>query len=66
MHLIKKCIALLLFIVVTVNAVGGCSRAPTHLPHYRRTRGDNGYKLIVADGPAGYVPGKTYNRKLEF
>ncbi|XP_017837204.1 spondin-1 [Drosophila busckii] len=44
--------------------ISACPRAPTHLPHGRRTRGDNGYKLIVADGPNGYVPGKAYNLLL--
>lgn len=50
-------------VCVTFNLAHGCTRAPTHLPHGRRTRGDNGYKLIVADGPNGYVPGKAYNSK---
>lgn len=45
------------------NVVGGCNRMPNHLPHARRIRGDNGYKLIVADSANGYVPGKTYNSK---
>lgn len=49
---------------VAISPASGCPRAPTHLPHGRRTRGDNGYKLIVADGPNGYVPGKAYNCKL--
>ncbi|XP_064537926.1 spondin-1 [Drosophila montana] len=47
-----------------ISPAAGCPRAPTHLPHGRRTRGDNGYKLIVADGPNGYVPGKAYNLLL--
>lgn len=61
--------ALVGFAVVVCLAAGaispaaGCPRTPTHLPHGRRTRGDNGYKLIVADGPNGYVPGKAYNCK---
>ncbi|XP_005181918.1 spondin-1 isoform X2 [Musca domestica] len=50
-----------LIAVICVTCVNACTRAPTHLPHGRRTRGDNGYRLIVADGPNGYVPGKTYN-----
>lgn len=52
-----------LIAVICVTCVNACTRAPTHLPHGRRTRGDNGYRLIVADGPNGYVPGKTYNSK---
>lgn len=53
-----------LLLLITINFAACCPRAPTHLPHGRRTRGDNGYKLIVADGPNGYVPGKTYNCKF--
>lgn len=50
--------------LVSAAAAAGCPRTPIHLPHARRSRGDNGYKLIVADGPNGYVPGKTYNLLL--
>ncbi|XP_037949108.1 spondin-1 [Teleopsis dalmanni] len=64
MQLFKCDIAVLLFVIATINLVAGCPRAPTHLPHGRRTRGDNGYKLIVADGAVGYVPGKTYTLLL--
>lgn len=56
-------IRLIVVIWLTISMVTACPRAPTHLNHGRRTRGDNGYKLIVADGPNGYVPGKTYNCK---
>ncbi|XP_001360711.2 spondin-1 [Drosophila pseudoobscura] len=57
-------LACLVYVWQTINAASACPRAPTHLLHGRRTRGDNGYKLIVADGPNGYVPGKTYNLLL--
>lgn len=56
--------SVLLFAILLCSiekVVGGCNRIPTHLPHARRTRGDNGYKLMVADSANGYVPGKTYN-----
>lgn len=59
-----RSVLLYLTIICCINKVlGGCNRVPTHLPHSRRTRGDNGYKLIVADSANGYVPGKTYNSK---
>ncbi|XP_055854863.1 spondin-1 [Episyrphus balteatus] len=51
----------LLVIFSLIILIGACPRAPSHLPHGRRTRGDNGYNLIVADSPNGYVPGRTYN-----
>nr|XP_016929082.1 spondin-1 [Drosophila suzukii] len=57
-------IRLVVVVWLTISTVTACPRAPTHLNHGRRTRGDNGYKLIVADGPNGYVPGKTYNLLL--
>lgn len=38
-----------------------CPKAPRHLNPGRRTRGDNGYKLVIGDNPSGYIPGKTYN-----
>ncbi|XP_052838222.1 spondin-1 [Drosophila gunungcola] len=57
-------IRLVVVVWLTISTATACPRAPTHLNHGRRTRGDNGYKLIVADGPNGYVPGKTYNLLL--
>ncbi|XP_023306152.2 spondin-1 [Lucilia cuprina] len=60
--MLAKCLKVtLISLLLTISIVNACTRAPTHLPHGRRTRGDNGYKLIVADGPNGYVPGKAYN-----
>ncbi|KAM7345975.1 extracellular matrix protein f-spondin isoform 1-T3 [Cochliomyia hominivorax] len=60
--MLSKCLKItFICLLLTISIVNGCTRAPTHLPHGRRTRGDNGYKLIVADGPNGYVPGKAYN-----
>ncbi|KAI9582876.1 spondin-1 [Glossina fuscipes] len=57
-----NCVAFLLLIISSaIISVESCTRAPTYLQHGRRSRGDNGYKLIVADSPNGYVPGKTYN-----
>ncbi|EDW79724.2 uncharacterized protein Dwil_GK17866 [Drosophila willistoni] len=50
-------------LAIIISPTSACPRAP-QMPHGRRTRGDNGYKLIVADGPNGYVPGKTYNLLL--
>lgn len=51
-----------LFILISLIYVASCcNRSPTNLPHGRRTRGDNGYKLIIADIANGYVPKKTYN-----
>ena len=65
--MLAKCLKVtFICLLVTISIVNGCTRAPTHLPHGRRTRGDNGYKLIVADGPNGYVPGKAYNSKFIF
>ncbi|KAI8039991.1 hypothetical protein M5D96_007416 [Drosophila gunungcola] len=57
-------IRLVVVVWLTISTATACPRAPTHLNHGRRTRGDNGYKLIVADGPNGYVPGKTYNQSF--
>lgn len=41
-----------------------CPKAPRHLNPGRRTRGDNGYRLVVGDNPNGYIPGKTYNSEF--
>lgn len=61
-HLSNKCVlTILLLCLVAFQLAACCTRVPTHLPHGRRSRGDNGYKLIVAEGPNGYVPGETYN-----
>ncbi|XP_034103073.1 spondin-1 [Drosophila albomicans] len=64
LRLLASIIVVACVVAGTISSAAGCSRAPTHLPHGRRTRGDNGYKLIVADGPNGYVPGKAYNLLL--
>lgn len=47
--------------LVCIEVALGCPRAPRDLPHGRRKRGDNGYKLSIGDNPSGYVPGKIYN-----
>ncbi|XP_014102210.1 spondin-1 [Bactrocera oleae] len=60
-QLLNKCnLTFLLLCLVAFQLAACCTRAPTHLPHGRRSRGDNGYRLIVAEGANGYVPGETY------
>uniref|UniRef100_A0A7G3AYU6 Putative spondins extracellular matrix n=1 Tax=Lutzomyia longipalpis TaxID=7200 RepID=A0A7G3AYU6_LUTLO len=41
--------------------VSGCRKVPPFENYSRRTRGDNGYKLIIGGEPNGYEPGKIYN-----
>ncbi|XP_067628642.1 spondin-1 [Eurosta solidaginis] len=61
-HSLDKCfVIILLLCLVAFQLAACCTRAPIHLPHGRRSRGDNGYRLLVAEGPSGYVPGETYN-----
>lgn len=63
-QLLNKCnLTFLLLCLVAFQLAACCTRAPTHLPHGRRSRGDNGYRLIVAEGANGYVPGETYTGK---
>ena len=45
-----------------IGGIYGCPKTPNVI-HGRRTRGDNGYKLLIGNSPLGYTPGKTYNCK---
>lgn len=58
-------IFLFLLALEAFTDASSCPKAPRHLNPGRRTRGDNGYKLMVGDNPNGYIPGKTYNSKLD-
>lgn len=46
------------FVAITL----ACRKSPSQI-HGRKTRGDNGYKLYLANEPDGYEPGKIYNCK---
>ena len=57
----KQLILLLLLILIVIQYCLGCTRTPSGLPHGRKGRGDNGYRIYIGDEPKGYQPGKIYN-----
>uniref|UniRef100_A0A1B0D368 Reelin domain-containing protein n=1 Tax=Phlebotomus papatasi TaxID=29031 RepID=A0A1B0D368_PHLPP len=59
--MVLKGIFLLVFVVFVAQEVSGCRKVPPFENYSRRTRGDNGYRLIIGGEPNGYEPGKIYN-----
>ncbi|XP_055700255.1 spondin-1 [Phlebotomus papatasi] len=59
--MVLKGIFLLVFVLFVAQEVSGCRKVPPFENYSRRTRGDNGYRLIIGGEPNGYEPGKIYN-----
>lgn len=55
----------ILLLVVVAGSVLGCGKVPSDSQHGPKRSGDNGYRVIIGDEPTSYIPGKTYNRKIE-
>lgn len=58
-------VSLMLMLCWGALDASSCPKAPRHLNPGRRTRGDNGYRLVIGDNPNGYIPGKTYNSEYQ-
>lgn len=60
-EMVLRGIFLVVFVFFVAQEVSGCRKVPPFENYSRRTRGDNGYRLIIGGEPNGYEPGKIYN-----